>query len=242
MKVNKHGLADLKKLQRQASVEPPELRVKKKGKTASASHPRQAPPAGTMAQALTPEDRALFKRAVRTVQPLAPSNIAILPPTPKAHPNVLKQKRQAAAGNHVESLSQRLSDHYHPAQARLEPGNYLRAGNGPDVLKNLKRQKWPITASLDLHGATLDEARTRLEQFLQSCLSHGVKCVRIVHGKGYGSRDGTPVLKDSVRRWLTQLDAVIAFTECVEQNGGSGAVQVLLDIPKKHTTVQPAKP
>jgi DNA-nicking Smr family endonuclease len=79
-----------------------------------------------------------------------------------------------------------------------------------------------------LHGATLDEARARLDQFLQSCLSHQIKSVCIVHGKGYGSRDRTPVLKQTVRRWLTQIDAVLAYTECNEQNGGAGAVQVLL--------------
>jgi DNA-nicking Smr family endonuclease len=235
MKVSKYGLADLKKLRRvasDASAKQPTGR--------SATQPARTPPGGrasALPEALTAEDRALFKRAVRTVQPLQPSNVAILPPTPKAHPNVLKQKRQAATGGQAEALSQRLSDHYHPAAARFEPGNYLRTGIGPDVLKNLKRQKWPITASLDLHGATLDEARTRLEQFLQSCLSHGVKCIRIVHGKGYGSKEGTPVLKDSVRRWLAQFEAVIAFTECTEQNGGSGAVQVLLEIPKKHISV-----
>jgi DNA-nicking Smr family endonuclease len=234
MKVNKHGLADLKKLHRQALAEPLEKSVEPAGKPNHALKNPQGRPSdsGITAQTLTPEDRALFKRAVRTVKPLRPSNIAILPPTPKAHPNVLRQKRQSATGRNTEPLSQRFSDHYHPSQPQWEPGSYLRLGNGPDVLKNLKRRKWPITASLDLHGATLDEARTRLEQFLQSCLAHRVKCIRIVHGKGYGSREGTPVLKDSVRRWLTQFDAVIAFAECNEQNGGAGAVQVLLDIPK----------
>lgn len=234
MKVNKLGLADLKKLHKKALEAPAEKSVEPAGKPAHAAKNRHSRPSGSdmPAEALTPEDRALFKRAVRMVKPLQPSNTAILPPTPKAHPNVLRQKRQAAASSRVESLSQRFSDHYHPSRASLEPGNYLRLGSGPDVLKNLKRQKWPITANLDLHGATLDEARTRLEQFLQSCISHGVKCVRVVHGKGYGSRGGTPVLKDSVRRWLTQFDAVIAFTECNEQNGGAGAVQILLDITK----------
>jgi DNA-nicking Smr family endonuclease len=52
--------------------------------------------------------------------------------------------------------------------------------------------------------------------------------VRIVHGKGYGSKDGEPVLKQTIRRWLTQMEAVSAYAECSERDGGAGAVQVLL--------------
>ncbi|HEY9571743.1 MAG TPA: Smr/MutS family protein, partial [Pusillimonas sp.] len=105
---------------------------------------------------------------------------------------------------------------------------YLRRGHGPDLIKGLQRGKWPIGASLDLHGSTLEQARERLDRFLQSCLAHQIKCARIVHGKGYGSKDGEPVLKQTIRRWLSQIASVIAYVECSEQDGGAGAVYVLL--------------
>lgn len=230
MKGNRTGLANLKKLHRQLQVgEPTPVAAQLSFRQHQPKASVHASPPESPGEVLTPEDRALFRHAVRMVSPLKPSNTTQLPPPLKAQPQALKRKRQAADDTTLEKMSQRLSDQYHPARPHLEPGTYLRAGIGPDVIKNLKRQKWPITASLDLHGATLEQARNRLEQFLQSCITHHVKCVRVVHGKGYGSKDGAPVLKETVRRWLTQLDAVIAYIECNERNGGAGAVQILLD-------------
>ncbi len=154
-----------------------------------------------------------------------------MPPVPVAPADVLEQRRQAAAGASTPALSQ-VSDLFSPGLSALDDSQHIRTGHGPDVLKKLKRGQWPIGASLDLHGATLDDARARLEQFLRSCLDHEIKCVRIVHGKGYGSRNGAPVLKETVRRWLTQMECVVAYTECNEQDGGAGAIQALLKTGK----------
>src|SRR5690606_26565097 len=75
-----------------------------------------------------------------------------------------------------------LSDAYVPAAHDADDRQYLRPGHGSDILRDLKRGKWPIGASLDLHGSTLEDARERFERFVDSCLTHDVKCVRIVHG------------------------------------------------------------
>jgi DNA-nicking Smr family endonuclease len=95
-------------------------------------------------------------------------------------------------------------------------------------LRDLERNRWPIESSLDLHGSDLEQARERLDNFLRSCLEHGVRCVRIVHGTGYGSRNGEPVLRHAVRRWLTQLPSVLAYMECAPNEGGQGAVKLVL--------------
>ena len=121
-----------------------------------------------------------------------------------------------------------LSDSYAPTSVDQDDSSHLKPGHGTDVLRDLRKGKWPIGASLDLHGSTLDDARERFERFIGSCLTHDVKCVHIVHGKGHGSTDSTPVLKTTVRRWLTQMPEVIAYIECSEPEGGAGAVQVLL--------------
>lgn len=185
-------------------------------------------PAGT--EAVPEQDVALFRQTMRFVQPIKNTGRAILPPVPKAAKTILKDRRAAAQGQDFERPTPKVSDVFAPALPHAERGDsdYLRQGVGPDVLKNLQRGKWAIVASIDLHGATLQQARDRLDQFIQSCITHNVRCVQVVHGKGYGSRDGAPVLKEVVRRWLTQFDAVQAYTECPENNGGSGAVQVLL--------------
>jgi len=158
---------------------------------------------------------------------LKDSNRAVLPPVPMAPTAVLAERRARAMGRDVPVPPQ-ISDQFSPPGIEQDDSCYLRPDCGPDLLRDLRRGKWPIGASLDLHGSTLDEARERLDRFLQSCLEHQVRCVRIVHGKGYGSKDSEPVLRQTIRRWLSQLAAVQAYTECSEQDGGAGAVQVLL--------------
>ncbi|CFP63962.1 Probable DNA endonuclease SmrA [Bordetella pertussis] len=83
---------------------------------------------------------------------------------------------------------------------------YVRAGVAPDTARNLKRG----------------------QSFLDECLEHGIRCVRIVHGKGYGSQGLEPVLKDKARTWLVQKADVLAFSEAPERGGGAGALLVLL--------------
>ena len=153
---------------------------------------------------------------------------------PAAGQELLRQRRARAVGSEPVALPQ-ASDHYSPAKVDADDTYYLRPGHGPDLIKGLKRGKWPIGASVDLHGNTLEQARERLDRFLQTCIAHQIKCVRIVHGKGYGSRDGEPVLRQTTRRWLSQIAAVLAYVECGEQDGGAGAVQALLQLPRENT-------
>ena len=207
---------------------------------------------GTVAPDLLDEsDRRLFLHAVRYVDKIKNPGRILLPPVNTAPASILKERRRRAAGEEdvrstrAKPKSQpaperdspapagrkrttRLSDTFTPAGSEQDDRQYLRTGHGPDVLRDLKRGKWSIGASLDLHGSTVDDARERFERFVTSCLTHDVKCVRIVHGKGIGSPNGDAVLKAAVRRWLTQLPEVIAYAECSPSDGGSGAVQVLL--------------
>jgi DNA-nicking Smr family endonuclease len=185
------------------------------------------PDKGGRASALNEEDITLFRRAVRDVQPIKHTDRATLAQVAYASPANLRERRAYATGNESRALAQ-LSDHYSPAAACQDDTSYVQQGYGPDLVKGLKRGKWNTNASLDLHGYTLDQARDHLDSFLQSCLIHRVRCVRIVHGKGYGSRNGQAILKQTVRRWLTQMRDVLAYTECSEQDGGAGALRVLL--------------
>jgi DNA-nicking Smr family endonuclease len=106
--------------------------------------------------------------------------------------------------------------------------SFRRPGIGPDVLRRLRRGEWVIQDHLDLHGARVDEAREALGAFLREAVRHGLRCVRVVHGKGLGSKDRQPVLKGKVRVWLAQRDEVIAFCQARPAEGGSGALIVLL--------------
>jgi thioredoxin reductase (NADPH) len=106
--------------------------------------------------------------------------------------------------------------------------SYRRPGIGPDVLRRLRRGDWVIQSELDLHGHRVEEAREELAAFLKEAIKRGQRCVRIVHGKGLGSKDRQPVLKGKVRAWLVQRDEVIAFCQARAAEGGSGALVVLL--------------
>ena len=106
--------------------------------------------------------------------------------------------------------------------------SFRRPGIGPDVLRKLRRGEWVIQDHLDLHGLRVDEARELLVQFLREALRRGLRCVRVVHGKGLGSKDRQPVLKGKARVWLAQRDEVIAFCQARPAEGGSGALVVLL--------------
>lgn len=106
--------------------------------------------------------------------------------------------------------------------------SYRSPDIGPEVVRKLRRGVWSIQAQLDLHGLRRDEARERLNLFIYESRQRGLRCVRVIHGKGNGSPGREPVLKDKVKGWLVQKREVIAFTQARGSEGGAGALVVLL--------------
>lgn len=106
--------------------------------------------------------------------------------------------------------------------------SYRRPGIGLDVTQRLRAGQWSIQRQLDLHGLRTDEAREALGEFIRLAHRTGLRCVRVVHGKGLGSPGKTPVLKGRVQRWLVQKKEVLAFVQARPADGGAGAVVVLL--------------
>ena len=164
----------------------------------------------------------LFKAAVKDARPLTSDRVFHQIPKPKPIPQQFIRDEQQAL---VDSLSD-----YFPSY-ELESGEellYLREGQSPSVLSKLRRGHWVVQANLDLHGMISDEARATIATFLAECKKRGIRCVRIIHGKGLGSRNKEPVLKNKVRHWLMQKDEVIAYAQARANDGGGGAVIVLL--------------
>ncbi|HNL42397.1 MAG TPA: Smr/MutS family protein, partial [Ottowia sp.] len=106
--------------------------------------------------------------------------------------------------------------------------SFRRPGIGPDVAAKLRRGHWAVQGEIDLHGLRTDEAREALAQFLREAQRAGLRCVRVVHGKGLGSPGRTPVLKAKVQVWLVQKAEVLAFVQAKPLEGGAGALLVLL--------------
>ncbi|MFT3956995.1 MAG: Smr/MutS family protein [Piscinibacter sp.] len=169
-------------------------------------------------------ERDLFALSVGPVVPLRPvARAAKSAARPSPEPRQ-RQRDEAAV------LAESISDEF-DVESLLDTDEALsfrRRGVGPEVVRKLRRGVWAIQAQLDLHGLRRDEARERLAAFLREAVRGGLRCVRVVHGKGNGSPGREPVLKGKVRSWLVQKNEVIAFTQARAQDGGHGALIVLL--------------
>lgn len=158
------------------------------------------------------------------VTPLPPVNRAH---AAKARPRPIPAQRLR---DDREVLNESLSDQ-DAWEAGFEAGdelNFLRPGLASNTLRKLRRGQWVIQRELDLHGLTVAEARPVLVAFLNHCLHDGARCIRIIHGKGLGSKNREPVLKRKVASWLMQRDEILAFCQARRTEGGGGAVVVLL--------------
>jgi DNA-nicking Smr family endonuclease len=106
--------------------------------------------------------------------------------------------------------------------------SFRRNGVQDGVMRKLKRGEYRVDEVCDLHGLRVDEAKALLREFLAESLARGLRCVRIIHGKGKGSGPRGPVLKTAVNMILRKTAPVLAFTSARRVDGGTGAINVLL--------------
>ena len=168
------------------------------------------------------DDTALFRAAVAGVKPLHKGRAA----APKLKPPAPVPRQRIADERAVmrESLATP------PEDADVESGEvsaYAAPGVQHAVLRKLKRGQFRCEAEIDLHGLTRDRAHANLLAFLSAAHKHGIRCVKVVHGKGLGSGNKGPVIKRSLGRWLRRSE-VLAWASAPGNQGGSGATLVLL--------------
>jgi DNA-nicking Smr family endonuclease len=176
------------------------------------------------AERRTHAERTLFVRAAGAVQPIRRHGRVDLAPDQPAPVPVQQQLDEQRV------LQEALSDEF-DATTLLdvdEALSFRRPGVGPDVTRKLRKGEWSIQGEIDLHGLRRDAAREALAAFIREAYRRGWRCVRVVHGKGLGSPGKTPVLKGKVQGWLVQKNEVLAFVQARGDEGGAGAVVVLL--------------
>jgi len=169
-------------------------------------------------------ERSLFVRAAGKVAPLRPAGRVHHKPAPPAPIPVQRQLDEQRV------LHESLSDEF-DASTLLDVDDamsFRRPGIGTEVTRRLRRGEWSIQREIDLHGLRVEEARESLAAFVRTAHRDGLRCVRVVHGKGLGSPGKTPVLKGKVHSWLIQKNQVLAFVQARADEGGAGAVVVLL--------------
>ncbi len=224
MPSNKKSLTDLNLLYKEIQAEKSRL---------AALVPPEAPAVVRPEQA---KDNKLFARATRTVVPLKTASRIVHQPSKADNPEVVAQRRKQALGAaRVDASVTRpllVSDgpgvYADLNRVDAPDSTFAATGVGPDTIRKLKQAYWPIGAQLDLHGLNADQARGRLVDFIETSREFGTRCVKVIHGKGYGSKQGQPVLKQLVAHWLTQIGAVQAFATPPNTHGGQGVLFVLL--------------
>lgn len=182
-----------------------------------------------------PDDETLFQQALQGVIPLASAELSLVASYKK--PKVLDAEtlaRRAAAEGSDESRHQDISD----TQALLNPVSseaflsYRIATLQHRVFDQLKAGKLRWFEAVDLHGCTMEQARAAVLKLIDIAHTENQTVVKIVHGKGPNA-----ILKTCVNGWLRQHRDVLGFVSAPPEQGGTGAVLVLLKRP-----TQAAKP
>lgn len=170
------------------------------------------------------EDKTLFREAVGGIKPVKVKRLHF-------NQDITKpdwEKRRAAE-------QEAEPEFYFLTEAPLEEVDhdtmlfFAKEGLNHRTIRELKQGKISFEATLDLHGLIANEAEQRLFKFLETCQTYGMRCVCIIHGKGYRNLAApNPILKNKVNHWLRNSDKVLAFCSALPKDGGTGAIYLIL--------------
>ena len=171
---------------------------------------------------ITDEDREIFRRATGDVRRMEDDRAP--PVRTRRTPRPRGEARSGGPGGSRELAESEWASNVGPGDVL----SFARGGVRRREIERLRRGRFKVEADLDLHGRIVAEAVSALDHFLRDSRHRGRRCVRIVHGKGFGSRNGLPIMKAHVDRWLRARSEVLAFCSATPPDGGTGALYVLL--------------
>ncbi|HET8732170.1 MAG TPA: Smr/MutS family protein [Anaeromyxobacteraceae bacterium] len=203
------------------------LKEMRKAAAASAPAPKAAPPPPSPPRP-EPTDADLWAQAVTGARPVEGRDKVVAPGPPGARPpgfwhpdlDALRELEALVSGEAPFDIAD--SDEY--IEGRV-------SGLDPGLVRKLRRGEFSVQGHLDLHGKSRAEAKAEVDAFLRRSREQGKRCVLLVHGRGLHSKDQVPVLKEALRSWLATARFgrhVLAFATARPQDGGAGAVYVLL--------------
>ncbi|OOR89718.1 Smr/MutS family protein [Moraxella bovis] len=173
---------------------------------------------------LIDDDKVLFMQAMSGVRPLKhEKSVNHAKKTDPKDPTALFRRANAEGTDELTQAS--LSD----MQALLNPvaGEAFLSYKHPTlqnkVFEQLRQGKLRWYDAVDLHGSSIDEARDAVQTIITNAVKHGETVVKIVHGKGTDA-----IIKTCVNGWLRQISDVMAFVSAPANDGGNGAVLVLI--------------
>lgn len=109
-----------------------------------------------------------------------------------------------------------------------EQVSFSYTGLQDQVFRNLRLGKYKHPTTLDLRGLKLREARLALINGILTAYNRNERCVLLIHGTGMGNKPYPAVIKSAVCSWLPQLQEVMAFHSAIKEEGGNGALYVML--------------
>jgi len=175
-----------------------------------------------------PDDLAAFQAAVDGATPLRPiDRLSFEPPKPSTRPRQSELDEAAAISDSLYGALE-IDD----ILAIGDADSFLRGGLPRSVLRDLRRGRWAIQNHIDLHGMNRHEAHEQVAIFLAESQSEGKRCLRIVHGRGHGSPGREGILRQLVKSWLARRKDVLAFCHAPPNDGGEGALWILLKTEK----------
>lgn len=175
----------------------------------------------------------LFKKALQGVTPLKAQVTPVITHRKVKKPTAqILARRAAATGADDLGSSQDISD----TQALLNPVaseaflSYRLATLQHRVFDQLKTGTLRWFEAVDLHGCTIEQAREAVLKIIDIAKAENQNVIKIVHGKGPQA-----LLKTCVNGWLRQHRDVLAFVSAPPEQGGNGAVLVLLKRAERPT-------
>ena len=176
-----------------------------------------------MTKKTTDEDISSFQAFIKDVKPIKNDRIDLY-----AYPENTRPYKDKSQYDNFQPHTSISDERESPEVTGEEFLFFARTGLQFKVQKQLKQGKIIIDDHLDLHGLTITEARETLLEFISFAQKQQIRCIRLVHGKGYRASSQKPILKNKVNSWLRQLPDVLAFSSAQSKDGGTGAVYILL--------------
>ncbi|HEX4045507.1 MAG TPA: Smr/MutS family protein [Gammaproteobacteria bacterium] len=173
---------------------------------------------------ISQKDLVLFQHAMQGVRPLSsPKKQSLRIPT--------MPRRQSIAVTDPSLTNQAHAFSFHETDLLATVSgetmlSFKRSGISDKILRKLRKGQYTIEATLDLHGLSIEMAKTAVNDFLLSCMQDNLRAVLIIHGKG--QHDRMPILKNKLNQWLRDISVILAFCSATAAHGRGGAIYVLL--------------
>lgn len=182
-----------------------------------------------MVRRLADQELGLWRRVARTVRPLGAGELIRQPSsgeTATEFEHLLAADRAPSKGegpqNSQPQTPKRLAVS-RPGKPSVIGGKSIAPPANMAGLKRVRRSCVDVTARLDLHGLTEDEAVRELATFVARQHALGCRCGLVITGKG---RNGAGLLKRRFVDWLSAPDirpAVSGYALAGPRHGGEGA-------------------